>query len=790
MNRVCCCLMFLTFAPMLCADAPSGTPPDADAKATPPELELQLTSVTLHAAGKGWFEYSGTLEGAGRFSVDVGTFEVDEAIRVSRILDPAGRGEIRLAAGPDPIQPAPPTPSTRTLGDLLMSMKGQTIAATMQGGASMDGTLVAIEQRSDLVGETTQDLEYMTVLTATGLRTARVADAVTIRPTDDAFNQRLDAALSTLARTNELPSSQIDFVFADGEKRRVTVGVMRRVPMWKISYRIEDDKLIHRGIVDNTSGTDWSNVDLQLVDGNPVMFAMDMHSVAQARLNRLDRPSKHVAMAPSFGETLKRWGDTESGAASNEVGADDNYDGVIGAESVNADMLMGMAGMGMGGIGGGMGGGGMGGGFGGAMGGGGMGGASPPRRAQREQKEMTADPTAAMNHVLAETLDAPAGSTLSLEFKNVDLPNGETTLLDTVISPIAVDDVSVYRQSYHPTATLLCLEIENNTPSLLPSGPLSVLTGDHQLAILGELVLPALGPHAKRLAGYAIDGGIRVTVQPQNSSSETQSITLDPKLHKIKIESLYQNKTEYEFLNRSDEKRIVILEVPTPDAPFKWVHGNEEGVIYETADQFDWVRFSLGNGETVTQMITHQHTGTDVKEWGAVPMSLLQEWIAEPMRDDQLKSDLKKILELRSRLDETNEMLAALLATRSQLIQEISRVTSQLAQRYNGASLPSELINRYQTRLIELENQREKSEQRMRELSVVRRESMGKLGMNPTLPPELMPLRGFVVDTDLIPANTPDFIKPDPATVPNKSSTPVNPIDPFDRGQADPFGDN
>lgn len=263
MTRLCCCLLSLSLVSGLGAEQPTAaTAESSTANPAPVYFDLQLTSVTLHAAGKGWFEYSGTINGSGKFSVDVGTFEVDEAIRVSRVIDPAGVGEIRLAAANDPIQPASFLPITRTLGDLLLSMKGQPIIATMQDGATMEGILVTIEQRMDRVGDAAEDREYMTVLTDEGLQTSRVDQAASIRSTDETFNEKLNATLATLAQPNELPTSQIEFQFAPGEKRNVTVGLMRRVPMWKVSYRIEGNKLIHRSIVENTSGTDWSNVDL------------------------------------------------------------------------------------------------------------------------------------------------------------------------------------------------------------------------------------------------------------------------------------------------------------------------------------------------------------------------------------------------------------------------------------------------------------------------------------------------------------------------------------------------
>jgi len=782
--RRLCCLLSLVFLPVLWAEE-SGTTISESSVAEPKQetVELVLNSVTLHAAGKGWFEYSGSVEGAGKFSVDVGAFEVDEAIRVSRLVDPAGGGKIRLAAGRDPIRPDAVVPNTRTLGDLLVSMKGQSIVATMRDGQVVRGRLVAIEQRTDSIGETSEDREYMTLLTDGGLRTSLVEDAVSIDSTDEAFNRRLAATLSDLARTSELPASTIEFVFAKGERRHVTVGVMRRVPMWKNSYRIEGGQLIHRSVVDNTSGSDWSGVDLHLIDGSPVLFAMDMHSVARARLDAVQRPTNHVSLAPSFQESRSRTLSTPDVEEITSADRASGNDGDLFSEmkGMNAGM------MGMGGMGGGMGGmgGGMGDGF------GGMGGAPDPNDSSSSSD---LDPTASMNQVLAETQDAPAGSTLSLRFDDVELASDATALLDTLVAPISIDEVSVFRESYHRTATLLCLEIENNTASLLPSGPLSVLAGEGQRSILGELVFPALGPNTKRLMGFAIDGGVRVTVEPMIATSEVKSIALQPELHQIHIETLYENKTDYEFLNRSGEDRVMILEVPSPRPPFEWVDETEtkeaskeaSKLVKESAEKFDRVRFSLDDGQTQTQTIVHQHTETVIREYATIATSQLEAWIADPKWDDSLTERLKTILQSRQELDETNETLAALLAMRNQVIQEISRVSNQLTRERNGLSFPREILTRYQARVLELENQRAKSEQRMRTLETTRRKWTAELGMDPRLPGNLTPLRAFIVDTDLIPADMPDPIQVDADSKPGERPADNDPFGGVSR--SDPFG--
>ncbi|MBB3207912.1 small nuclear ribonucleoprotein (snRNP)-like protein [Rhodopirellula rubra] len=736
-----------------------------------PSVELDLKSVTLHAAGKGWFEYTGTVKGAGVFRVPVGEFEIDEAIRVSRLSDPVGDGKIRIASPVDPVQPMDSVPSTRTFGDLLVSMKGQSIEASMHDGSKVDGVLVAVEQHTDLVGEASVDREYITILTKRGLQSQRVEKFSSIRPTDAGFVERLETTLAEEGRPNELPVEDVEFVFADGPAREVSVGVMRSVPMWKVSYRIDGNALIHRSIVDNTSGVDWTNVQLHLLDGSPVLFTMNLRSVTRARLRQLKRPSSHAAVAPSFEESFGglHFSASESMASGSEW---DNMDAMMGEP-------FGGMGMGMGGMGGAMGG---------SISDATDGGEMSPIPGRRDSDELAlAAEFESLNRAISQTQDAPAGSTMQMQFDSVDLESGKTALLDTLISPVSIEEVSVYRESYHPTATLLSLEIENNTTALLPSGPLSVLAGEQQRAILGEVVLPALGPNSKRLVGYAMDGGVRVIPTSSPMMSDTESISIDDERHLIEVTTLHHRTRSFEVINRSGDDRNIVLEIPLSPPPFEFQidEPEKQEITVEKTEGFARVRFSVADGQSRHQQTSDQRTHSTSSSWGTVPSDDLERWLANEKWDDGVRAKLREILDLRDELERVNGTLGDLLAMRKELISEIERVSNQFTRSANDVSLPQEVLARYQTRILNLETRREQAEQRMTDLAETRRNLLDSLGMPRQLPPELSPLRAFVPDTDLIPsqAATPSQTSDDASN--GKPQSDDEPSIPFG---LDPFG--
>ncbi|MEP4680057.1 MAG: hypothetical protein ABJ015_00190, partial [Rhodopirellula bahusiensis] len=700
-------------------------------------------------------------------------FELNEAVRVSRILDASASGEIRMVSPPDPVQPAKSLPNTRTLGDLLVSMKGQRIVATEHSGKKVEGTLVAIEQRIEIVDEQRIDREVVTVLTETGLSSMWVDDFASIDASEEDFRSRLREALEKESRPAELATRAVEFVFGDGPEREVTIGLMRSVPMWKVSYRIEGDQLIHRSIVENTSGVDWKGIELSLIDGSPVLFTMDLRSVLRARLETLQRPSRQVAMAPRFSESLGR------AYANNELAAPGMPEETIGMSDsmdmmgMDMDMSMGM---------GGMGGGGMGGGMGGSMGGGAFR-AMPRRGARPTSDDLFASGSGyggSLNQVLNETSDAPAGSTLELQFESVALEDGKTALLDTLIDPVSVNDVSVYRQSYHPTATLLCLEIENNTPALLPSGPGSVLAGDQMRSILGEVVLPDLAPSVKRLVGYAMDGGVRVTAHTVDSTSEEQSIQIDPKLHLITIQIQRQRETKYEVLNRSGDDRTVILEIPLPPTPYELQAMKDKDIEVEKTDAWHRLRVKLPDGGSREIVTMEQYSADDPNKWGEISLGTLEGWIAAAKWPKEQLEMLQSILADRRELNDTDRTLEGLLDLRKHLVTELERVSNQLTRQRGSSAFPREVIQRYQTELLKLENRLAQCEQRMQELAKQRRSLVDELGMDRDLPSALSALKGFVIDTDLIPEGMSDVL-------PSESATPANERN-DDLFGGDPFG--
>jgi len=96
-------------------------------------------------------------------------------------------------------------------------------------------------------------------------------------------------ALGALAEYRADRTKTVDLRFAGAGQRRVVIGYVHEMPVWKTSYRLQLPELDSEGktkgqlmlhgwaIVENTTDQDWSDVQLSLVSGRPVSFQMDLY---------------------------------------------------------------------------------------------------------------------------------------------------------------------------------------------------------------------------------------------------------------------------------------------------------------------------------------------------------------------------------------------------------------------------------------------------------------------------------------------------------------------------------
>ena len=267
--------------------------------------DLKLTKVMLSTGGVSYSEYAADSEGPTNLGLDVPLEQVDDILKSLVVFDSAGGvGGIELpgldstnvAFGDVPFGP-------EALGspvDFLNSLQG--VDLDVKGPTPMQGRLL----RAELVREATRagaaetfnQRTRVTLLAAEGLRQFILDDADAVQVADPHLRERIARAVDALRRDAGRTTRHLTLRGSGTGKRTVRVGFVAAAPLWKTSYRLilpppgkTDAKARLQGwaVLENTTGTDWNNIELTLQYGNPVTFHQAIY-----RSYFVDRPEVPV----------------------------------------------------------------------------------------------------------------------------------------------------------------------------------------------------------------------------------------------------------------------------------------------------------------------------------------------------------------------------------------------------------------------------------------------------------------------------------------------------------------
>ncbi len=270
--------------------------------------DLPVRNVILYKHGVGYFERTGALNPGEHARLDFKSNEMNDVLKSLTVTESNG-------ASVSGLRYDSAIPLAQKLGDfpfvlqagqpltaLLDQLKGAQIEITINDkaitGAIVSARLVPADKEH-------AERQQVTLLLDSGmLRTVELADSMSMRFLDPQLQlQFKDYLAAVLAgRSKERRSVYIDS--SDKGTRQIHVRYMIPAPMWKSSYRlIFDDRtgpmLEGWGIVDNTTGEDWTNVRLALVSGKPISFIFPLYEPRMVNRENADLPEE-AAVAPTL----------------------------------------------------------------------------------------------------------------------------------------------------------------------------------------------------------------------------------------------------------------------------------------------------------------------------------------------------------------------------------------------------------------------------------------------------------------------------------------------------------
>jgi hypothetical protein len=253
--------------------------------------ELSLKRVMLSSGGIGYFEHEAEIDGNAELKLNVRLDQVDDVLKSMVVYDDKGGiGGVSLP-GKEPLTEAFRglpfgEDALSSLATLVQALQGAEI--TVSGPRMLSGRVVAVtpEVTTSNNGQETRQRHRVSVLTADGVMQQFVLEeAQDLQFNDPALRRQIGEALAAVRENRARDSRTLTVNLRGNGKRIVRAAYVVSVPVWKAAYRVTlpadaaATKAAMQGwaVLENMTGSDWSNVELTLISGSPVTFRQALY---------------------------------------------------------------------------------------------------------------------------------------------------------------------------------------------------------------------------------------------------------------------------------------------------------------------------------------------------------------------------------------------------------------------------------------------------------------------------------------------------------------------------------
>jgi hypothetical protein len=464
------------------------------ASATPISAsDVPVKNVTLYKHGVGYFERAGVIADGEEARLDFKTADMNDILKSLVVTEGAGTRisgirydsnetlEQRLTHYPFKID------DEELLSTFLDRLKGARIEVKV-GDRALTGSILSargIETGPDTDKRLVR--EQLTMLLDAGeVTNLDLSSVSSLRLLDTKLQDGLKQYLQTLAQAKSRDKRSIYIDSTGHGSRNLHISYIAPTAIWKSSYRLvmEEASSTLEGwaIVDNTTDEDWNGVKLAVVSGRPISFVSMLDTPRYGRREVAELPEDKAAGPVVYAGTVD--GSTGGLIAGTGVGRGDAN------------------------------------GYGPGSGGGMGGGVQQSGSVNGPPKQFLANPyTVSKSEVLEQSaalqtssVEGATGATLGELFEYnfaspVTIKKNESAMLPFLQDRIAARKLLIYSENdgEHPVNAA---EITNNSGKTLDGGPITIYDCG---AYAGEALFETVKAGDKRLIGYAVDYGTRIT---------------------------------------------------------------------------------------------------------------------------------------------------------------------------------------------------------------------------------------------------------------------------------------
>ena len=550
-----------TLALLASAAAQNTAPPTTRLRSHPatqvhPEArpdELPITRVALYKNGVGFFEHSGRVTGDQSITIDFTSTQLNDVLQSLTAID-LGGGRIS-GAGYNSTAPLEQQLKALPLAlsddpsdyDFYNAIRGARVQAS-GSGMSIVGRLLSIDLRplppkgTDTDSTDKANRRFLTVVSDSGqVHTFELTSAVTVTLLDPTLHTDVTRYLELLASTRNQGLRHLTLLDRGTGTRDLRVSYISEVPVWKSTYRIlfTDAKAASAtlqgwSVVDNTTGSDWTNVHLDLIAGAPQSFIQPISTPYYTRRPEIPLPSE-AQLEPQTHES----GDSElSPTLSAPTKIPENFNVVPGVTGVTG--MSGMAGGSAGGVLGGI-----------------SGDMHSAHSSSMKVEQLSDYAEAASASLSPQTTTAAFDDYFEYTLTDpITIRKNESALVPILQTKLPIERVTLW-SPLQPQA-LRALWITNSSTLTLDRGSFSIVENG---SFGGQGLFDPIHPGERRLLTYAVDQAVTVD-DGRNTAAKhhLRSITVAKGILTERYRDV--NLRDYAVRNASAEPRTVLIEHP------------------------------------------------------------------------------------------------------------------------------------------------------------------------------------------------------------------------------------
>ena len=286
----------------------------------------------------------------------------------------------------------------------------------------------------------------------------------------------------------------------------------------------------------------------------------------------------------------------------------------------------------------------------------------------------------------------------------VSVARNRSALIPIIQQLMDGERVAVYNEAVRRDRPYSGVLLKNTSNLTLESGSMTVIDGD---AYAGEALMDRLKPKEQRLISFALDLGTNIKVQPKADREPAKLIKAVNGV--LQIHYFTSEEKIYSLTNQADRPKSVYIEYPIR---YGWELSDRSQKPEYTTQSFYRFRIELAPFESKDVPIILRRPLVDSYQIGTINQNQLQMFVAQRYITENTRTQLEKLIELRSRIGGLETRLNELSNEARKIEADQKRLRENIESLAKTAEAKT-LIARYiakageqETRLEEMEKER------------------------------------------------------------------------------------